>query len=89
MTTPGTNVCGILVHAMPERFDSVLAALGAIAGVEVHHTAEGGRIVVTAEDTPESLALDQLSAIHRIPGVVAAALVYHHFEPAASTSAAE
>ncbi len=76
------NICGVLVHAMPSRADQVCEALAALDGVEVHQVAKGARIVLTLEDTPTSMAVDQLASIHRINGVVAAALVYHHFEPA-------
>jgi nitrate reductase NapD len=75
------NICGVLVHAMPARLDEVQNSLSALDGVEIHQVAEGGRIVVTLEDTPSSSAVDQLASIHRIQGVVAAALVYHQFEP--------
>ncbi len=75
------NICGVLVHAMPSRLDDVRKSLSDLDGVEVHQVAEGGRIIVTLEDTPKSSAIDQLASIHRIQGVVAAALVYHQFEP--------
>lgn len=76
------NICGVLVHALPAKLDAVIGALSSLDGVEVHRTADGGRIVVSVEDTETTLAIDTLSAIHRLDGVVAAALVYHHFEPA-------
>ncbi len=82
------NICGVLVHAMPARVDKVCEALAALDGVEVHQIAEGGRIVVTLEDTAVSLAVDQLASVHRIEGVVAAALVYHQFEPAINSVSA-
>ncbi|MCB1522068.1 MAG: chaperone NapD [Hyphomicrobiaceae bacterium] len=82
------NICGVLVHALPEKVDDVRRSLAAIDGVEIHQTAVGGRLVVTLEDTPASPAVDQLSAIHCIEGVVAAALVYHHFEPVTASAAA-
>lgn len=77
------NICGVLVHALPTKVPEVVAALGALPGVEVHETAEGGRVVVTVEDTEKALAIDTLAAIHRLDGIVAAALVYHQFDPAA------
>ena len=89
MTLTGANICGVLVHAMPNRVAEVRAKLEAIDGVEVHEVADAGRVVVTLEDRPGSPAIDQLSAIHCIEGVVAAALVYHHFEPAQQAAAAE
>jgi len=75
------NICGVLVHAVPSKLEDVRQTLSTLDGVEVHQVTEGGRIIVTLEDTPESLAVDQLASVHRIQGVVAAALVYHQFEP--------
>lgn len=76
------NICGVLVHAIPVRAGEVSHALSGLPGVEVHRHAEEGRIVVTVEDTADHLALDSLAEIHRLPGVVAASLVYHHFDAA-------
>ncbi len=76
----GMNTCGVLVHANPNRIARVAEALAGLPGVEVHETASGGRIVVTVEDTPSTLALDTLGSIHRLDGVIAAALVFHHFD---------
>lgn len=75
------NVCGVLVHAVPARASKVVEALGMLDGVEVHQTADGGRIVVTVEDTDRRPAIDTLREIHRLDGIVAASLIYHHFEP--------
>lgn len=77
----GLNVCGVLVHAHPSRLDEVEAALDRLAGVETHGRGEGGRIVVTIEDTANSTAADSLAALHKTDGVIAAALVYHEFDP--------
>lgn len=75
------NICGVLVHANPIRIASVISGLEALEGVEVHDRSQDGRVVVTVEDTERSTALDTLTQIHRLDGIVAAALVYHHFEP--------
>jgi nitrate reductase NapD len=75
------NICGVLVHANPAKVDTVLAALAGLPGVEMHQTGSGGRIVVTVEDGGNTTALDTMAAIHRLDGIVAASLVYHHFEP--------
>lgn len=82
------NICGVLVHANPVKTTHVAACLAALPGVEVHDVADGsganshdtGRIVITVEDTADTLALDTLTRIHRTDGIVAAALVYHHFD---------
>ena len=74
------NICGVLVHAAPDRAEDVVAAIRRIPGGEVHEFSENGRLVVTLEDTVDATAFDGLTSIHRLPGVVAASLVYHHFE---------
>jgi len=74
------NICGVLVHADPDRIEDVAAAIRRIPGGEVHEIQENGRLVVTVEDTADAAAIDGLSSIHKLPGVVAASLVYHHFE---------
>lgn len=74
------NICGVLVHARPGESSAIADALRQMPGVELHNHASDGRIVVTVEDTAASQASDQIAAIHALPGVIAAALVYHHFE---------
>lgn len=81
------NICGVLVHANPAKVANVLVDLDHMTGVEVHKTAPGGRIVLTVEDTASATALDTMVAINRLDGIVAASLVYHHFEPDAEGAA--
>lgn len=81
------NICGVLVHAIPAETDAVAAGLGALGGVEVHQREPDGRIVVTVEDTATAPAIDTISAIQRFKGVVAASLVYHHFDADAEAAA--
>ena len=83
------NVCGVLVHAHPARIGAVEACLAAMAGVETHGRAAGARLVVTVEDTPGRSAADALAELNAVPGVIAAALVYHQFEPDDAGPAAE
>ena len=73
------NICGCLVHAMPDMTDSVMSASGETEGGEVH-AHKDGRIVVTVEDTETQRASDQIMALHQIPGVLNVTLTYHHFE---------
>jgi nitrate reductase NapD len=77
---PDMNICGCLVHAMPERAAAVRSALEATAGVEVHAEAEDGRLVVVVEDTDHRYASETIMALHQIPGVVSLTLNFHHFE---------
>lgn len=82
------NICGCLVHAVPEKVADVIAAIQASDGSEVH-AHEEGRIVVTVEDTEDLMASDHIMDLHQIPGVITVTLTYHHFEaPDADTAGA-
>jgi nitrate reductase NapD len=82
----GVNIAGVLVHARIDELDSVRDDLAGLPGVELHQTIDGGRLIVTVEDVQDHSAADTILAVHRIPGVIAAALVYHHFEPDAPSA---
>lgn len=73
------NICGCLVHAMPDKAAEVIAAIEAAEGREVH-AHQDGRIVVTVEDTGLMRASDNIMDMHQIPGVLTVTLTYHHFE---------
>ncbi len=75
------NICGILVHARPAHAASVRADMDAMPGVEIHEETPEGRFVVTVEDLPGVDVAETVLALHRLPGVLTASLVYHHFEP--------
>lgn len=75
------NICGVLVHAHPDHRDDVACAIESVEGAELHHILPGSRMIVTVEDIGETSAGDAMLALHRLPGVLSAALVYHHFEP--------
>jgi nitrate reductase NapD len=80
------NICGVLVHVAPGRENDVTAQLNATPGIEVHAAGGDGRLVVTVEDTPEITAAERLATISGWPGVMSAALVYHHYEPDSETA---
>jgi nitrate reductase NapD len=75
------NISGILVVVPPDRYEEALAALGALDGVEVHHTDPAtGRIVVTQEGETVGDEVAGLRRIKALPCVTLAEMVYHHFE---------
>ena len=73
------NICGCLVSTLPDQAPAVSRAIAATEGCEVH-AVEGGRIVVTVEDTADARASELIMAMHQIPGVLNVALSYHHFD---------
>ena len=75
------EVCGVLVHARPERVADVQQVLETMDGVEVYTVTDQGRMVITLENTDENSRLSQgLAEVNRIDGVLAASLVYEHSE---------
>lgn len=75
------NICGLLVHVESNRLDAVRGELTAMPGLIVHLATPDNRLVITVEDQPEISAADTALAVHRVKGVLSAALVYHHDEP--------
>ncbi len=73
------NIAGVVIHARPEKLAGVEAQLLGLPGVEVHATAEDGRMVVTVEDEAPRLA-DTVMGLQDVDGVLSASLIYHHFE---------
>lgn len=81
------NICGCLVHVMPNKTDDVLLAIESMDGCETH-AHEDGRLVVTTEDTDDKSASDLIMDLHQIPGILTVTLSYHHFEPLGPQEAA-
>jgi periplasmic nitrate reductase NapD len=75
------NITGILVSAHPGQTDALRERLTAMAGVEVHAVTPEGRMVVTVERPTDGEMTGAFDAINQLPGVLSAALVYHHDEP--------
>lgn len=86
-------VNGLLIHANPAKTRDVGQRLSALPGVEIHQATEDSRFIVTVEDVAGSDPGDTVLEIHRMEGVLAAALVFHHSEddgrPAESADANE
>lgn len=71
------NICGVAVYLAPDARKDIAASIEALPGVELQGVSGECRLAATIVDTPDSMAIDQIAAIHRMPGVVAASLVYH------------
>ena len=75
------HIVSCVVHARPEALDAVLPSLERMRGVEVTAQSATGKIVVTLEADSQDAVLGQVSAMRDLPGVLSAALVFHHAEP--------
>ena len=73
------NLSGILVMAKPESQEQVVAALNALAGVEVHQVdAATGRIIVVQEAEDIHAEIEGVKRIKALPNVIMAEMVYHY-----------
>jgi nitrate reductase NapD len=71
------NICGCVVETRERDAQVVGQRLLELPGVELH-ASEGGKLVVTVEDTPQALAADTLSALGEVAGVLNTSLIYHY-----------
>lgn len=71
------NICGVAVYLAPGAGADLTARIMALPGVELHASSGEQRLAATIVDTPTSMAIDQIAAIHRLSGVVAASLIFH------------
>lgn len=79
--TAECHISSLVVHSRPDRVRSILESLGSIEGAEVHGGADTGKLIVTLETDTESQVVERINAIQLLEGVLAATLVFHHFEP--------
>ncbi|MBB4041767.1 nitrate reductase NapD [Microvirga flocculans] len=75
------HISSLVVHSRPDRVASVVDGIGAIEGAEVHGGEEAGKLIVTLETETENQVVERVNAIQLLDGVLAATLVFHHFEP--------
>jgi periplasmic nitrate reductase NapD len=76
---PEHHLSSLVVHARPEKLDSVARRLVA-EGCEIHARNPQGKLVVTLEADHQHILNDTLTRIQLLPGVLAATLVFHHVE---------
>lgn len=71
------NICGVVVYLAPDAEKDLIVRILALPGVELEAASGEYRLAVTIVDTPASLAIEQIAAIHRLPGVAIASLIFH------------
>jgi nitrate reductase NapD len=78
---PEAYVSSLVLHVRPDNVLAVRFALAAMPGLEIHAEA-AGKLVVTLETSTEADIVTRMNEISLLDGVMSAALVFHHFEPA-------
>jgi nitrate reductase NapD len=79
-TSPTPHIASLMVQARPEHIPTLTPVLNSISGVEVHASADNGRMVVTVEADNDQHLLDLISAVETREHVIIASLVYHQIE---------
>jgi nitrate reductase NapD len=75
------HISSLVIHSRPDRVSSIIDHLALIEGAEIHGGADTGKLIVTLETDTESQVVECINAIQILDGVLAATLVFHHFEP--------
>lgn len=70
----------MVVQCLPEKLDSVAAALADISTVEVPERDERGKLVIVIEAEGEASLMASISTIEATAGVISANLVYHQID---------
>ena len=80
VSIPESHIAGIVVHASQSNLEKIKQAISLLPGSEIHAVSPEGKMVVTLEASRSTVIADQLNAIHALPGVYSASLVYQHHE---------
>ena len=75
------HISSLVVHSRIDRVPAIIESLGSIEGAEIHGGQETGKLIVTLETETENQVVERINAIQLLEGVLAATLVFHHFEP--------
>lgn len=79
-TNDAINICGVLVHAIPNQVSRVEKKLLQLEGVEVHTITDDGRLVITIDHPDRFHMVDTINQLNAVEGVLSAAMVYQHSE---------
>ena len=72
------NIASLVVRVRPEFRSTVGQALAAMPGVEIAYCAVDGPLILTVEDAPPRTAIETITEINGLAGVIAAGLSYHY-----------
>lgn len=72
------NISSVIVHTYPQEMSELQQQLESLPGVDVHAAMDDGRIIITIEDTPESVPAKVLMNVQNLQGVLSAAMVYNY-----------
>ena len=82
------HISSLIVHVRPECEAVITTEIGRLEGAELQPQTNPGKLIVTLETASTAEIIERLNAIHDLAGVIFAALIYHHWEPASEHDAA-
>jgi nitrate reductase NapD len=85
MTQDEIHISSMVVHARPDRLQSVKNKIAALPGAEIHGESENGKLVVVVETQNQGYITDVIEKISNLEHVLNTALVYHQIEYAESS----
>ena len=69
---------GLLVTALPDRYDEAVAALAGVESAQIHQQDRAGnRFIVTVENESVNGESDTFNLIRTLPGVANVSLIVH------------
>ncbi len=74
------SIYSVVIHTKPENLASVSTELEKIKGVEIHHSSDKGKLVVTLDHPDRGYCSETLMGFHNIPGVLNSSLIFEYFE---------
>ena len=78
--SPEEHIAGIIVHADHAHIESIRRFISILPGAQIHAVSPAGKLVITLEARRSVDIVEQLNAIHALPGVYSASLIYQHHE---------
>lgn len=70
------HIASMVIRSRPEDIRSITASLDEMTGVDIHAVTPDGRLVITIEADNRDTCGERLMAIHALPRVLSAGLVY-------------
>jgi nitrate reductase NapD len=74
-----THLASVLVHARGDAIPLLRSTIAADPAIEIGGERDG-KLVLLVECRGDRALLDRIDAIHALPGVLSAVLVYHQVE---------
>ena len=74
------HISSLVVRCLPQRLETVMAAVAALPDVEIHGSDPRGRFVVLLESESDTKLIDTIRKIEEVAGVINTSMVYHHAE---------